>query len=339
MTKGEQGVYDIMLRAFLGLESEFRVIKLENRVISDIYSRLKLDEPWLFYVTGFSMRIAPGADHMTVIPKYMFKKDKVLMHRQSLQSRVKKLIRPMEGLDRDGKEAAIHDFICSSVKYDKLKKDYSHEVIGPLTQGVGVCEGIAKTVKLLCDEVGIECVVALCENDPSRGIEYRHTWNVLNLGGKWYHLDATFDNTLQKYGSKRFDYYNINDKVIFRDHCPLVYPVPECRDDSMFYYRKKGLSLTKYEDVAKKTAKAAKSKKEHCFTFHWRGGYLSRKTVGELGPIIAESAEKYGRGVKITFNFATSVIHTVFTDLKAENTGIQAENPDEERERPMEPEE
>ena len=33
------------------------------------------------------------------------------------------------------------------VRYDKLKKSYSHEIIGPLGQGVGVCEGIAKSVK------------------------------------------------------------------------------------------------------------------------------------------------------------------------------------------------
>ncbi|WP_412693988.1 hypothetical protein [Clostridium sp. AF21-20LB] len=38
------------------------------------------------------------------------------------------------------KERYIHDFICEHVHYDKLKKPYSHEIIGPLGQGVGVCE-------------------------------------------------------------------------------------------------------------------------------------------------------------------------------------------------------
>ena len=32
----------------------------------------------------------------------------------------------------------IHDFILEQVRYDKLKKPYSHEILGPLTQGVGV---------------------------------------------------------------------------------------------------------------------------------------------------------------------------------------------------------
>ena len=51
----------------------------------------------------------------------------------------------------DEKEKYVHDFICDNVRYDKLKKAYSHEIIGPLGQGVGVCEGIAKAVKVLLD--------------------------------------------------------------------------------------------------------------------------------------------------------------------------------------------
>ena len=34
------------------------------------------------------------------------------------------------------------------MKYDKLKKEYSHEIIGALGNGVAVCEGIAKAVKI-----------------------------------------------------------------------------------------------------------------------------------------------------------------------------------------------
>lgn len=62
-------------------------------------------------------------------------------------------------------ERAIHDFIVENVRYDKLEKPYSHEVIGPLTNGVGVCEGMAKTVKLLCDGLGLPCMIAVSDRD------------------------------------------------------------------------------------------------------------------------------------------------------------------------------
>ena len=51
---------------------------------------------------------------------------------------------------------------------------------------------------------------AICGNNPEKGIKYRHTWNIVKINGTYYHLDATFDNTLGKhsFGAKeiRYDY-------------------------------------------------------------------------------------------------------------------------------------
>ena len=79
-----------------------------------------------------------------------------------MTARVEKLIRPAQKLSEWEKEKYVHDFICENVRYDKLKKSYSHEIIGPLGQGVGVCEGIAKAVKVLLDALGVWCVIAIC---------------------------------------------------------------------------------------------------------------------------------------------------------------------------------
>ena len=96
-----------------------------------------------------------------------------------MTARVDKLVRPAKNLSEWEKEKYVHDFICENIRYDKLKKPYSHEIIGPLGQGVGVCEGIAKAVKVLLDELGVWCVIAICGNNPDKGIKYRHTWNIV----------------------------------------------------------------------------------------------------------------------------------------------------------------
>lgn len=106
-----------------------------------------------------------------------------------MSSRVEKLARAAKDLSEWEKEKYIHDFICDNVTYDKLKKAYSHEIIGPLGHGVGVCEGIAKSVKVLCDALGIWCMIAVCGNNPEKGIKYRHTWNIVKIGGTYYHLE------------------------------------------------------------------------------------------------------------------------------------------------------
>ena len=215
-----QGVYDALLGGFRALAPGIRIPMLDEKQLADVYLRLKLDEPLLFYVTGYRCRWMTGAAHMELLPEYLFDKAKIRTHQQAVSARLARLTKPLEGKTEAEKELAVHDFILENVRYDKLKKPYSHEILGPMTQGVGVCEGIAKTVKALCDQLGLWCIVALSEADPARGIKYRHTWNVVRVGGQYYHLDATFDNSLQR-GEKRYDYYNLDDGRLFRDHTPI----------------------------------------------------------------------------------------------------------------------
>ena len=44
-----------------------------------------------------------------------------------MNARVEKLVRPALNLTDFEKEKYVHDFICENVRYDKLKKAYSHE--------------------------------------------------------------------------------------------------------------------------------------------------------------------------------------------------------------------
>jgi hypothetical protein len=261
-----------------------------------------------------------------VIPEYLFDKKKIKDHQQALQSRVEKLVRPAQNLKEEEKLLYIHDFICKSVHYDKLKKQYSHEIIGPLGQGVGVCEGIAKSVKVLCDALGIWCIIALCDNNPEKGIKYRHMWNVVRIDGKYYHLDVTFDNSLSKEDLIRYDYVNLSDGQIFRDHEPAIYKLPVCEDADHTYYREKKLSWTKYEDVRKRAAQAVKKGK--VLIFHWRGGYLTKEVLKELFEIFHEEAAKKEKYAYLSLNWSQAVLQVRF-DLEAPQQEITMEEANE----------
>ena len=148
-----QSVYDALLGGFRALAPGIRIPMLDEKQLADVYLRLKLDEPLLFYVTGYRCRWMTGAAHMELLPEYLFDKAKIRTHQQAVSARLARLTKPLEGKTEAEKELAVHDFILENVRYDKLKKPYSHEILGPMTQGVGVCEGIAKTVKALCDQL------------------------------------------------------------------------------------------------------------------------------------------------------------------------------------------
>ena len=63
LSKEKKTVYDMLAAGCDALAAVIRVPDLGTEVLSDIYLRMKLDLPLLFFVTGFHYRKMPGADH------------------------------------------------------------------------------------------------------------------------------------------------------------------------------------------------------------------------------------------------------------------------------------
>lgn len=310
LNREQKQAYHAVKTGLLAVAPSFIVPKLDMAELTEIFAFVRLDAPEIFYASGFSCRYRPGAESMEFVPEYLFRKKQTEEHRKAVEARVNRLVNAAKDLDETGREQYIHDFICRSVRYDKLKKPYSHEVIGPLTQGVGVCEGIAKTVKLLCDRLNIPCIIVFSENNPEKGIKYRHAWNIVTVGGKNYHLDATFDRTLTTEELIRYDYYNLSDAAIFRDHEKPVWPVPDCRDSAHSFYVVQKLGFTKQEELRRQLARYAKKGKT--LAFQWRGGYLTREILGEFCRIADEEAEKKGKNALISLNWPQAVMTVTF---------------------------
>lgn len=325
MNKSQKAVYRAMKTGLESLSTSFQIPLMPGSDLAEVYFLLRLDNPEIFYAEGATYRYYPDSNNAEMIPEYLFDKKKVQDHQKAMKSRVEKLVRPAEKMSETEKLHYIHDFICENVRYDKLKKQYSHEIIGPLGQGVGVCEGIAKSVKILCDALGVWCIIAISENNPEKGIKYRHAWNIVKVNGKYYHLDVTFNNSLSKEQGIRYDYFLLADKQVFRDHEPVIWQVPECGDSDSFYYKAKKLSFTKMEDVRKRSAQAVK--KGRILTFHWRGGYMTKEVVQEMLDIFEEEAVKKSKHAKVALNWPQAVVRVSFEDkLEHEEVEYQEAN-------------
>ena len=296
MSKQQQAAYHSLLKGIHALESEILLPKLEAEALYQVFFQMRLDHPEVFWLTGYKYRYYKDSPNLIFVPEYLFEKEKY-----------------------------VHDFICKNVQYDKLKKAYSHEIIGPLGQGVGVCEGIAKAVKVLLDALGVWCVIAICGNNPDKGIKYRHTWNIVRINGEYYHLDVTFDNTLGKDVKElRYDYFNLDDQQIFRDHEPLIAPAPVCKNHDHFYYKEKKLSFTKIEDVYKRSLQAAKKGKT--LTFHWRGGYLTKEIFQELMDEIRKAGKERQKTALVQLNWPQSIIRLHYEEMSDESIIMEEAN-------------
>ena len=294
MNKLQQAAYHSIFTGVKNLSDEFQIPVLSGEEIYNVFFQMRLDHPEIFWVTSYKYRYYKDSPNLIFIPEYLFDKSKIREHQKAMTARVEKLVRPAQKLSEWEKEKYVHDFICENIRYDKLKKAYSHEIIGPLGQGVGVCEGIAKAVKVLLDALGVWCVIAICGNNPEKGIKYRHTWNIVKINGTYYHLDATFDNSLRKdYGNSEIRY----------DH---------------FYYKEKKLSFTRQEDVYKRSLQAAKKGKT--LIFHWRGGYLTKEMLGELLVLIRKAGTEKKKTAMISVNWPQAVLHIQYTDMNLQES-------------------
>lgn len=89
----------------------------------------------------------------------------------------------------------IHDYICAKCVYQE--GTYAHSAYGTFYNGKVVCEGYAKAFKILCNRMGLTCVLGsgTVHKTSSDGA---HMWNYVMLDGGWYMVDVTWDdgNTL-----------------------------------------------------------------------------------------------------------------------------------------------
>jgi hypothetical protein len=127
------------------------------------------------------------------------------------------------------KEAALHDFLITHTKYDTEEYDnvikddknynpYVHNESSVLLNGLGVCDGYAKAMKLLLDAVDIENWIVY-GHGISDNKKIGHAWNMVKLDGIYYHLDTTWDDPVPDMGSFiSYRYFNVSDDKMKEDH-------------------------------------------------------------------------------------------------------------------------
>lgn len=102
------------------------------------------------------------------------------------------------------KLAWIHNYLCGFLTY--TTNEHAWSAGGALLYGTVVCEGYAKTFKILCDRNGIECVLVPGLATSGNGVWEGHMWNYVRVDGSWYLIDATWDDQEGEVGVV-YDYF------------------------------------------------------------------------------------------------------------------------------------
>ncbi len=112
------------------------------------------------------------------------------------------------GMSDYEKALTLHDYLVDNASYDETYSNYHAE--GVLLQGSGVCQSYAVAYSLLLDKAGIR-------NDFDWGTD--HIWNLVQMDGEWYHVDATWDDPTGGYtfpvtSSIAHEFFGLPDEAI-----------------------------------------------------------------------------------------------------------------------------
>lgn len=135
------------------------------------------------------------------------------------------------------KELYLHDVLVNKVTYTSSKLEEQNGYT-TLVDGKGVCAGYAFALQYLLMRAGIQSyyVVGFAGEN--------HAWNLAKIDGKWYYVDATWDDPLNNGSddpySPYYSYFNITTKKLKEDHTPsgTPYNVPleNCTATAANYY-------------------------------------------------------------------------------------------------------
>ena len=171
---------------YTGTRKEFE----ENirKWIKDAYSKDDyLERSWLEIKPKAS--VTEEGIETTIDATYLTTKEQ----EEYVETEIKRVIQSLTNKEMSDvdKVRAINDYIINRYEYDYTQKSIS--VYSGLTTSVVVCQGYSMTAYKMLNYAGIENRIIV-----GRVKEVPHSWNIVELNGKWYQLDITNNDSIEK---------------------------------------------------------------------------------------------------------------------------------------------
>jgi hypothetical protein len=312
LNANQQEAYNELARAIRAFETDIQAPSASSEEAFAALNALLFDNPGLCFCDTNKVGIGmAGAGRVKYKLRYETSSP---AEADSYRAAMKKAIAAIVGgipagaTDYD-KEKYIHDYFVRNMTYafpdENLSEWEAFSAVGPLLKQRGVCEGFAKAAVLVLRQAGLTacCVYGKSTFNAQSGLE-GHAWNVVEVEGRPYHLDVTWDTTVSTGGAVRYDYFNLPEEDLRRDHSDFA--APPCTDTQGNYFAKNNLYAAGKAGLAA-LLEQAKSKGTETLTFKVLAG--TNGPPPDLEAAKREAMTKAGvRSCEMGFNPVQSII-------------------------------
>ncbi len=180
------------------------------------YFKILNNNPQLFYVKGSYSISYMGDTILKYNVTYLYSQEEAEQMREELEEAVDEAASQVDASLEDYQQALIvHDYLVQNCEYDKERldannvPDISHTAYGSMVNKIAVCDGYADAFAyIMKDRLGIPCEVISSD-------AMAHAWNMIEIGGQWYHVDATWDDpTWDCIGRVMHNFFLLSDAAI-----------------------------------------------------------------------------------------------------------------------------
>lgn len=264
-------IYKAIYTGIMNYEQDVEVpgVNLDEHTVGWVYHCVLWDNPYIFNVGEYAMWNAVSSDKSRIKMATLCDADTEKRYRKQVENEVNRIL-SVPGLQKMTdfqKEVFVHDFVINNIQYDQTsgndgKRIQPYTVYGALVERRAVCEGIAKTVKLLLNLLDVKCIVVSGKYDG-----HAHAWNIVKINDWTYNLDVTMDmGRVVNPGMMRYNYFNFRNSDISNYEVDNAQMIPKCRAIEYNYLIKTAGFVSNY-DRLKKYIENCLKKKKTCMYF------------------------------------------------------------------------
>lgn len=247
----EKRVYREMLHGIRNREPEFYLTSSEDGMIDKVYHAVLKDHPELFWIHNrhpVYRTTYPGKDYCTFSPGYTYTEEEIREIQKSVDYGYQEIISLIpDSADDYEKVKTVYTYLIDTVDY--VSTEHDQNIAGVFWKKEAVCAGYARAVLLILEKLGIPCIYV--EGD-TRGSVEGHAWNIVQLNGQYYYVDATNGDQPEFLEGDAVEI--VEHKTTLYDYlCPFPdeynqiytasseFPVPQCTEtDKNFYVMNDG---------------------------------------------------------------------------------------------------
>lgn len=225
LNENEQILYDEIKESFLQFKEEFstQLDEITSEEMEETYTAVKLDHPEIFWMKTYNVVLNLKEDvntHKKIKLIYEYNEEESKKIKAEMEPNYQKIIDGAKTQKNDfNKVKYVHDELIKNSTYTKYSDEELHDyqsIISIFKSGNTVCAGYTYGFKFIMDELGIESIATrdVSNDDESKN----HIWNMVNLYGKWYNLDVTYDGELSKGSSIAYNYFLKSNEEFYTTH-------------------------------------------------------------------------------------------------------------------------